>query len=156
MLAWQFLWVVGLWMGWGRAMERPVQPTPFPRWAVAGALAYAGVHLVWRHAVGQSPFPHDPTLAVLYDKWQLGPLRLLNLMALLLLALHFGPALSHRLPRWRALEMLGQASLPVFCAHLVLAILALAAFGVANPEHPGGSISGCWPAPSACSGSSLA
>jgi peptidoglycan/LPS O-acetylase OafA/YrhL len=72
---------------------------------------------------------------VLYDKWQLGPLRLLNLMALLLLALHFGPALSHRLPRWRALEMLGQASLPVFCAHLVLAILALAAFGVANPER---------------------
>ena len=32
----------------------------------------------------------------------------------------FGPWLTRRLPRVRALEVLGAASLPVFCAHLVL------------------------------------
>lgn len=135
-VAWQFLWVIGLWMGAGEASGQPAQPVPFPRWAVATALAYATVHLVWRHAVGQVPFPAGSALNAAYDKWHLGPLRLIDTMALVVLAMHYGPALARRLPRMRVLEVLGAASLPVFCAHLVLAMLALAMFGAANRDRP--------------------
>jgi len=134
--AWQFLWVIGLWMGAGEASHQPVQPVPFPRWAVAVALAYAAVHLVWRHAVGQVPFPAGGAMNAAYDKWHLGPLRLLDTLALVVLAMRYGPMLVRRLPRPRVLEALGAASLPVFCAHLVLAMLALAVFGAATPDRP--------------------
>jgi hypothetical protein len=114
----------------------------FSRRVVAAAWAFALVVLVWRHAAGQVPFPDtgpDATAAGLrvavnaaFDKWHLGPLRLLDLAALVVLVLHHGPALAARMPRPRALELLGRASLPVFGAHLLLVLLALAFFGAAH------------------------
>ena len=135
-LAWQFLWIIGMWIGAGQAAAQPVQPRPFPRWAVHAALVFVVVHLVWRHAVGQVPFPGNAALNALYDKWQLGPMRLLNFMALMLLAIYWAPLLSRSLPRWRALECLGRQSLPVFCAHLVLASFTLVSFGGADVRRP--------------------
>ena len=134
MLAWQFVWVIGLWVGSAQGARRPVQPTPFPRWAVRFALLYALVHFVWRHAIGQAPFPHDPQLSLLYDKWQLGPLRLINFLCLDAAGDALRPALARRLPRLRVLELLGQQSLPVFCAHLVLAMLILVVLRRHRPE----------------------
>ena len=72
---------------------------------------------------------------MLFDKWQVGPLRLLNLMALMLLVIRFGPALAARLPRIRALETLGSASLPVFCVHLVAVLIVLSLYG-AHLDRP--------------------
>jgi peptidoglycan/LPS O-acetylase OafA/YrhL len=63
---------------------------------------------------------------------------LLNLLALTVLVLHHGPALSGRVQRARALEFLGRAALPVFCTHLLLVLLALALFGAAHPARPWG------------------
>jgi hypothetical protein len=52
MVAWQFIWVLGLWMGASQGAQRPVQPAPFPRGAVVAAAMFAAVHLVWReHAL---------------------------------------------------------------------------------------------------------
>jgi hypothetical protein len=93
-------------------------------------LAIALVCLVWRHIAGQTPFPgpggHE--LNALFDKWQLAPLRLVNFLALLVLVLRFGPWLARRVPL-SGLARLGAASLPVFCAHLVVCLLALATLG---------------------------
>ncbi|HEX2539575.1 MAG TPA: OpgC domain-containing protein [Caldimonas sp.] len=133
-LAWQMIWMLGLWMG--ACYANGTHVTSFPRWLVASAAAVALTGLVWRHAVGQAPFLGDVALNMLFDKWQLGPLRVINLLALVALVLHFGPWLKTHLPRLRVLETLGAASLPVFCAHLVLALLALTAFGVPKPERP--------------------
>jgi hypothetical protein len=133
-LAWQLLWMLGLWMGASHARGTAV--TVFPSWLVACAAAVAVTGFVWRHAVGQAPFLGDVALNMLFDKWQLGPLRLLNLLALVALAIHFGPWLSTHLPRLGVLETLGAASLPVFCAHLVVALLALTAFGEPRPGRP--------------------
>ena len=125
--AWQFLWVLGLWMGSNRAL--PDTPrTVFPRWLLRVAL----VCLVWRHAVGQTPWPGNEAVNLAFDKWHLGVLRLIDFFALLVLAMHYGPALVARLPRLRPLEVMGAASLPVFCAHLVLALLVLAVAGAAS------------------------
>jgi hypothetical protein len=129
---WQLLWVAGLWMGARAALGLRVAPT-FPRWLVVAAWTFALTTLLWRHAMGQTPWPVDGTLPAAlnaaFDKWHLGPLRLLNLFVLGVLVLHHGPALAARMRRPKTLELLGRASLPVFCAHLVLALLALAAFG---------------------------
>ena len=134
-LAWQLPWMMGLWMGAAYADGLPFARLPL--WAVGAAAVVAAVGFVWRHAQGQAPFADDPTLALLLDKWQLGPLRLLNLFALVVLAIRFAPWLAKRLPRVRSLEVLGAASLPVFCAHLVFALLVLAVLGEASPERSG-------------------
>jgi hypothetical protein len=136
MLAWQFVWVLGLWMGASQGAQRPVQPLPFPRRWVMVALVVAVVHLVWRHAVGQAPFGAHDSLNMLYDKWRLGPLRLIDFFALIVLAMHFGPRLTARLPKLPLLELLGRQSLPVFCAHVVLAMLLLTSFGAIDPQRP--------------------
>lgn len=138
--AWQLLWVLGLWMGSTQVAtaehDAVAAPRRFPEWMVAVALAIALVGLMWRHAVGQAPFGGNGSLNVLFDKWTLGPLRLLNLLALLLLVIHYAPLLRRFTPRLRALEMLGAASLAVFVAHLVIALLALAFLGGAKPDRP--------------------
>lgn len=87
-----------------------------------------GVCLVWRHTVGQAPFGPHAELNLLFDKWRLGPLRLLDFFALMVVVMRFGPRLAGRL-RLGALETLGRASLPVFCAHIIVSLLLLAAIG---------------------------
>lgn len=133
--SWQFLWILGLWMGASRTEAAPV-PFVFPRWAVTLAVLVAVACLVWRHAVGQAPFLSNAGLNLLFDKWMLAPFRLLDLLALMLVTIRFGPALMRRLPRLPALETLGAASLPVFCAHLVVVLLVLAFFGANPAAHP--------------------
>ncbi|WP_038207551.1 OpgC domain-containing protein [Xenophilus azovorans] len=128
--AWQFLWFAGLWLGAQRsAPDAPPLRLGWPVVLPAAAVALAG--FAWRHfgAHGQAPFGADVQLNLLVDKWQLGPLRLLDLIALGVLAVRFGPALARALPRMRWLEMLGRASLPAFCAHLVAVLIVLAFWG---------------------------
>ena len=145
---WQFLWMLGLWMGATR--NDPQAPAfAFPHWAVVLAAGLAVVCLAWRHAVGQAPFGTDTGLNLMFDKWSLGPLRVLNLFALVVLLIHFGPRVAQRLPRLRALETLGAASLPVFCAHLVIVLLVLGLLGGAQ-DRPWGLdlplLAGCFTA----------
>ena len=71
----------------------------------------------------------------MFDKWSLGPMRLINLFALVILTLHYGPGLAQRTPRMRWLETMGAASLPVFCAHLVVVLLVLGLLG-ADQQRP--------------------
>ncbi|HSN32242.1 MAG TPA: OpgC domain-containing protein [Ideonella sp.] len=132
LFGWQFLWVLGLWLGANQAAAS--EPLRWPRWLVGLALAIAAAGLVARHAVGQTP--GVAALDIDFDKWHLGPLRLIDFFALLALAMRYGPALAARLPRLRPLELLGAASLPVFCAHLVVTLLALALAGAPRSDRP--------------------
>lgn len=132
--AWQLLWVVGLWLGATHADGRSALHR-VPAGLVAMAVVTALALLIWRHLVGQTPLPDWPAANHLFDKWQLGPLRLLNVAVLTICLAHFGPQLSRALPASNYLATLGAASLPVFCAHLVLALAALALLGADEP-HP--------------------
>ncbi len=135
--AWQFLWFMGLWLGASRSTPG-ARPLRLPRWLLLGAAAVALYGLYWRHhgPDGQAPFGGDARLNLLFDKWLLGPLRLVNLLALGVLAIGFGPALMRRLPRLHGLEAMGSASLPVFCAHLVAVLLVLAFYGSSQTARP--------------------
>jgi hypothetical protein len=126
--AWQILWVVGLWMGATRS-EPDAAPFVFPAGVTAVALVIAALGLGWRHVFGQVPFESGVAANILFDKWQLGPLRLVNLLALMVIVIRFGPALLGFKPRWVFLEKLGSASLPVFSAHLLMVLLVLAFWG---------------------------
>lgn len=127
-LAWQLLWVAGLWIG-ARGNAPGAEPIVFPRGVLGAATLLALVGLVWRHVEGQAPFGADVMLNLLFDKWLLGPLRLLDLVALGVVTVAFGPWLARHMPRQRWLETMGAASLPVFCAHLVVVLLTLTFFG---------------------------
>jgi len=135
--AWQLLWFTGLWMGAGRSAP-DAQPLRPPGWLVALAVALALYGLVWRHhgVNGQAPFGGDVERNLLFDKWQLGPLRLLNLAALGVVALRFGPAFMRSIPRLHWLEEMGRASLPVFCAQLVVVLSVLAMHGDSQTARP--------------------
>ncbi len=126
-LAWQALWVVGLWLG-ARQHALPRMPL----WVLLPAAVYAAGMLLWRHTVGQDPMPGVPAVAMLLDKWSLGPMRVLNFASVFVLLVAFGPWLKRVLPRPLPLELLGRSSLSVFCAHIVIALFTLAFFG--SPE----------------------
>ena len=99
---WQFLWFAGLWLGANRTAP-DARPLRFPKWLLLAAAVVALYGLYWRHygATGQAPFGNNGDLNLLFDKWRLGPFRLLNLLALSIVALRFGPALLALLPRPR-------------------------------------------------------
>jgi hypothetical protein len=135
LFAWQFLWVMGLWAGSQRVATKDPVPVVFPPWMVRAAIVIGVTCLVWRHAIGQTPFPDHAGLNLMFNKWHLGPLRLIDFFALVVLAMHFAPRLR-RLPRIAALETMGAQALPVFCAHLVPALALLAWSGDTRESRP--------------------
>ncbi|MFL6716056.1 MAG: OpgC domain-containing protein [Burkholderiaceae bacterium] len=137
-LSWQFLWLFGLWMGAATAQGRLDHRKPFPQPLLIAAILVVLACLIWRHTAGQIPVPGHAESVInhLFDKWKLGPLRMLNLFALMVVIMHAGPRLSERLPRIGFLEKLGSASLPVFCMHLVVVLAALSIAGEYRPGRP--------------------
>jgi hypothetical protein len=117
--------VLGMWMG-SRREALPARRT-FPGWLVGFSVILAITCLIWRHIVGQAPFGSLAEFNALFDKWHLGPLRVLNFFVLLVVVIRFGPHLLRQ--RYPILETLGRASLPVFCAHIVIVLLVLSVIG---------------------------
>jgi hypothetical protein len=133
-LAWQLMWVLGLWVGHAFA-TKPAESHRPPQWVGIVALAYAAVWIVWRHTTGQVPQPHGGELNALFDKWTLGPMRLLDFLALAVAILALAPRNARwLLPSW--LVLLGRSALPAFCAHIVVCLVVLAFIGAANPARP--------------------
>ncbi len=123
MFAWQAVWVVGLWMGAASA-RGDVPLARAPRWAIAVSgpicLFFLGVRFGWF-----GPHLNWPAMGLLVDKWQLGPLRVVNLVAFTIF--------FYWLRRWVVLLIhrepfltMGKASLQVFCAHLFFVFAGLA------------------------------
>jgi hypothetical protein len=121
--AWQLVWVAGVWFG-SRKVRRCAEPARRSHrlpLLLSAAAATAVLFFVWRYhggfeidAVGNSS---------MFDKWHLGPLRVLNFAALAYLVSHVVlPTLGGL--RLRVLSMLGRASLAVFTAHVPFVVLS--------------------------------
>jgi len=121
-LAWQLMWVLGMCAGTRSAgVVRRAARWPLALLVAAGVVALT--FFVWRHVDGQ--VPASSALATLTDKWHLAPLRLLDFGALALIVVRMRDVIAAHAQR-SALATLGKASLPVFCAHLVICLGALA------------------------------
>ena len=134
LFAWQAVWVVGLWLG-ARSASHAAIVKRVPGWAAGFALSacvfFIGVRWGWF-----GPHLTEPALGALVDKWQIGPLRVVNLASFSTVAYW----LRKYLARGVAVEpflTLGKASLHVFCTHLVFVFVGLALLARAVGEDAG-------------------
>jgi hypothetical protein len=117
------VWVVGLWLG-ACSAHRDVPLKLVPRWGVALSAAicifFIGIRYSWlgQHLTEQS-------LGPLLDKWQIGPLRVLNIAAFLVVFYWLRKYIRVAVAREPFLTF-GKASLQVFCAHLLFVFAGLA------------------------------
>jgi len=125
--AWQFLWFVGVWLG-VRWAEGSLEIETWARRAFVPAAVIAGFCLILRRMLehglqlGASEF--------LFDKWHLGPIRLMDFAAVAALLIF-----SQRVTKSaaiRPLVLLGQSSLQVFCVHLLFCFAGLTLLGNAS------------------------
>jgi hypothetical protein len=122
LFAWQAVWVVGMWLGARSAVgATPLDKAPGWLAALSGAICvfFICVRFGWF-----GPHLTTQSLGVNLDKWQIGPLRVLNLIAFTLVAYW----MRRHVLRVIAIEpfvTLGKASLHVFCAHIVFVFAGL-------------------------------
>jgi hypothetical protein len=125
--AWQFLWIGGVWLGVRWAQNN----LPIEKWAnrvviPSALIAVAG--FVLRRAL-EHGLQLGPT-EFLFDKWHLGPLRLLDFTAVAMLLI-----VTQKM--WKPLTvgplvLMGQSSLQVFCVHLLCCFAGLTLLGNAS------------------------
>jgi hypothetical protein len=122
--AWQLWWLVGLWLGvrWAKENLRLdwVKQMTIPAATVAGSF------LVLRYAQAAGVLTFGK-FSLLFDKWQFGISRMIDSIAIAVLAIRFRAVFKPF--AIRPLVMLGQASLPVFCVHLLCVFCALTIMG---------------------------
>jgi len=123
LFAWQMVWIVGLWLG-ARSAQGNVPLKFVPRWGIvlsaAVCLFFVGVRHDWFGG-----HLNEQALGLLLDKWQIGPLRVLNIAAFLILFYWLRKYVKIAVAREPFLT-LGKASLQVFCAHLLFVFAGLA------------------------------
>ena len=123
LFAWQAIWVLALWLGARSAQgDNPFSKLPGYVFPLSGAvcLFFLGVRHDWLGA------PLTPeTLGLALDKWQIGPLRMLNLFAFSCMV-YWSRKYLTRLVLVEPLLTLGKASLEVFCAHVFFVFVGLA------------------------------
>jgi hypothetical protein len=122
LFAWQMIWAVGMWLG-AKSATDTVPLNKIPGWLAALSAAvcifFIGVRFGWF-----GPHLTTQALGVKLDKWQIGPLRVLNLAAFMVCAYwsrKYVIKVIHREP----FITLGMASLHVFCAHIVFVFVGL-------------------------------
>jgi hypothetical protein len=122
LLAWQFLWVVGLFLGQRFLENRALLPRPHLLRPLLFLSAIA--FLFWRWiSITNGPDPITETW--LFDKWHLGPLRLINFA----LAASVAATYLKYLNRWEAplrpFLLIGRHMLPVFCSQICLSVVLI-------------------------------
>jgi hypothetical protein len=123
LFAWQGVWVAGLWLG-ARGVEGRMPLKRIPGYAVAACVAVCVFFFCVRHYWLGSHLTQE-TLGIQLDKWKIGPMRAINLAAMVVVCYR----MRHRLLRLVSVEpflTLGKASLQVFCAHVFFVFTGLA------------------------------
>lgn len=123
LFAWQLVWVLGLWIG-ACSAEGNLPFARLPRFvfpiSASVCLFFIGVRHSWL-----GPRLTQETLGIQLDKWQIGPLRLLNLVAFACVMYWLRKAVV-KVVSVEPFLTLGKASLEVFCAHVFFVFVGLA------------------------------
>ena len=137
LFAWQAIWIVGLWLGAKSAMgDMPLRRIPGYDIAVCAlvCLFFIGVRHEWL-----GPHLTQQALGMKLDKWQIGPLRVINLVTFTIV-FYWLRKYVLRAVSVEPFLTLGKASLHVFCAHVFFVFVGLALLYSDVPELHG------WPA----------
>lgn len=123
--AWQLWWLVGLWLG-VRWAKGDLHLDTLTRKFTVPAVLVAVFFFVLRYLQLERNLDFG-SFAPLFDKWNFGIARFLDFSAVLVLALRLRSVLKPlAIP---PLVMMGQASLAVFCVHLLCVFSALTVMG---------------------------
>src|SRR5271154_2087738 len=130
LLAWQWIWIAGLWLG-AKSAEGALPLSRVPGKAVALSAVVCAFFIGVRHA-WLGPHLSQPAVEawfaqrniVVLDKWSIGPLRLINLAAFAIV-LYWLRKPVLRLVAIEPFLTLGKASLEVFCAHVFFVFFGL-------------------------------
>ncbi len=123
LFAWQLVWIVGMWLG-ARSIEGELPLRVIPRWALGIFAVVCGFFVGVRHG-WWGPQLDQQAFGMWLDKWQIGPLRMLNLIAFVCVLYGLRNGVRWLIAR-EPFITLGRASLEVFCAHLVFVFVGLA------------------------------
>lgn len=121
LLAWQLLWIAGLWTGMRFSQSEPRVHTALP--ILPAAIIVTTLFLLWRHQIGGF-WIELGSYSLLLDKWHLGLLRMLNFAALAIVVSHAVLPLLGWL-RVSVLSLLGRASLQAFSVQLLVCVASL-------------------------------
>lgn len=123
LFAWQLVWVTGLWLG-AKSAEDDVPLRRIPGYIVAACaivcLFFIGIRHEWL-----GPHLTQQSLGMKLDKWQIGPLRVLNLVTFTIV-FYWMRKYVLRIVSIEPFLTLGKASLHVFCAHVFFVFVGLA------------------------------
>lgn len=123
LFAWQAVWIAGLWLG-AKSATGSMPLRKIPAWAVAVSCAVCLFFIGIRHG-WLGPHLTQQALGLQLDKWQIGPLRVLNLITFTIVAYWLRKYVVRAVSREPFLT-LGKASLQVFCAHIFFVFVGLA------------------------------
>jgi hypothetical protein len=123
LFAWQTVWIAGMAIGAASA-RGPLPFTRLPRFTYPVSAAICLFFIGVRHDLLGSHLTQQ-ALGLQLDKWQIGPLRMLNLVAFACV-FYWSRKLVVRMVQVEPLITLGKASLEVFCAHIVFVFVGLA------------------------------
>ncbi|MGA8657957.1 MAG: OpgC domain-containing protein [Chthoniobacterales bacterium] len=122
LLAWQLLWVGGLFLGQRFLENKALLPMPhlLRPLLVLSTIAF----LFWRWTpITSGPDPITQTW--LFEKWHLGPLRLVNFAVAASVAAEFLKYLNHWEVPLRPFLLIGRHMLPVFCSQICLSVVLI-------------------------------
>ena len=122
LLAWQLLWVGGLFIGQHFLENKSLLPMPdlLRPLLVLTAIGF----LFWRW-ISITSGPDPITQTWLFDKWHLGPLRLINFAVAASVTATFLKYLNRWEAPLRPFLLIGRHMLPVFCSQICLSVLLI-------------------------------
>jgi hypothetical protein len=116
------------------ALNGPAAVIAAPGWLLSISIAVASVFLILRYSpIDQWMRPE--VYGWLIDKWHLGPARVINFTALLIVLTRFGSRIA-ALPFMTPLAALGQASIEVFSVHVLCCLAGNALSRDPDPNLP--------------------
>jgi hypothetical protein len=123
LFSWQWIWISGMWIGARSAEGHNPLARITGKWVVLCAALCIFFICVRHHWLG----PHITTEAFGYtlDKWRIGPLRMVNLIACAGVVYWLRKYVKMAISREPFLT-LGAASMEVFCTHLLFVFVGLA------------------------------
>jgi hypothetical protein len=122
LLAWQLLWVGGLFIGQRFLENKSLLPMPH---LLRPLLVLSAIAFLFRRWISITSGPDPITQTWLFDKWHLGPLRLINFAVAASVIATFLKYLNRWEAPLRPFSLIGRHMLPVFCSQICLSLLLI-------------------------------